>query len=719
MRICKKVFVLIFLIVLCVISGKAPASRHPVKLPQLSARSDAAAAGFEKSDIDKILAAIVNYKRGMSRQPLIAAEELIRESQNRPKQRKYIERQLATLLSEATLDCKSFICRQLWFIGTADSVPAIAKLLTDEKTADMACYAMGQNPSPEAGEALRDALDKVGPKVQIRIINLLGDRRDAQSAKAIGKLVFGAERQVAEAAVAALGKIGGAQARKILVEVRANPDVSGQLRFAATDAYLRCAEDLVAQGKSKQATVIYKELAGENEAALIRSAAVKGLADVGGPDAIPLVVTALRDKDRMVRTTAMGCVRTMSGEGVTEVFAAELAKALPDEQVLLIGALADRGDGAALPAITAMAKSTNTEVRKAALQAVGKLGNASNVGFLVQAVTNSISSEEKRAAVKSLKLLRGSGVDDAIAKSMQKSELDVRPELIGVLFERNAVGAVASLLKEAWSSDSKVRRAAFKALGRLAGEKDLPSLIKLLASLQDVSGRSQAERAIVSVSRKISDDGRRADAVLAGLRGERRVGVRCSLLRVLGGIANTKALETLEAASKETDPAVRDTAVRALAKWPDATAAEALLEIFQNTQNQTHRLLALRSLVRLLALPAGDRHVQKTLEMYAPAISGARSPEENKLVLSGLANVSDPKALAMVQPFLQAEAVRAEAAMAAIKIAGAIMETHRDQARTAMNKLLAVSQDDDLRRQAEEIIRQIKELEDGTHKMER
>ncbi|MBA7641671.1 hypothetical protein ES703_49356 [subsurface metagenome] len=716
MRICKKVFVLISLIVLCVISGKAPAGRHPVKPRQLSALSDASDAGFDKSEIDKKLAAIVSYKRGMSREPLIAAEELIRESENRPKQRKYIELQLAELLSEATLDCKSFICKQLWFIGTADSVPAIAKLLTDEETADMACYAMGQNPSPEAGEALRNALDRVGPKVQVRIINLLGDRRDAQSAKAMGKLVFGAERQVAEAAVAALGKIGGAQARKVLVEVRADPDVSEQLRFTATDAYLRCAEDLVAEGKSEQATVIYKELADENEAALIRSAAVKGLADVGGPDAIPLVVTALRDEDRMVRTTAMGCVRTMAGEGVTELFAAELPKALPGERVLLIGALADRGDGAALRSITTAAKSANTEVRKAALQAVGKLGNASNVEFLVQAATEGISSEEKKAAVDSLTLLRGSGVDDAIVKSMQSSQPNVRSELIEVLFERNAVGVVSPLLKEASSSDSKVRRAAFRALGRLAGEKDLPSLIKLLAGLQGDSGRSQAERAVVAVSRKISDDSKRADVVLAVLRAEGRMPVRCSFLRVLGGIANSKALETLEAASKETDPAVRDTAVRALAKWPDATAAEALLEIFQNTQNQTHRLLALRGLVRLMALPAGDRRVQGTLEIYGQAISGARSPEEKKLVLSGLANVSDPEALAMVQPFLQAEAVRGEAAMASIKIAGAIMQTHRDQAWTAMNKLLAVSRDEDLRKRAREIVRQIKELETKTHR---
>ncbi|MHC4535236.1 MAG: hypothetical protein ACYS6K_14905 [Planctomycetota bacterium] len=46
--------------------------------------------------------------------------------------------------------------------------------------------------------------------------------------------------------------------------------------------------------------------------------------------------------------------------------------------------------------------------------------------------------------------------------------------------------------------------------------------------------------------------------------------------------------------------------------------------------------------------------------------------------------------------------------MAAIKIAGTILETHGERAKTAMNKLLAISNDEDLRRQAEEIIRQIK-----------
>ena len=583
----------------------------------------------------------------------------------------------------------------------------------DEETADIACYAIGQNPSEEAGKALREALDKVSPKVQIRIINLLGDRRDTQSVEAIGKLVFGAEREVGEAAVAALGKIGGIQARKILVAARAKGD--SELRFAATDAYLRCAEDLVAEGKSKQATVIYKELADKDEAAIIRSAAVKGLADAGGQETVPLVIAALRDENRMVRTTARSCVRTMRGRGVTKLIADELPKTSSDEQVLLIGALADRGDAAALPAITTAAKSTNTKVRKAVLQAVGKLGDASSVGYLVKAATEGVSSEEKSTAINSLKLLRGSGVDDAIVKSMQHSQLSMRSQLIEVLFERNAVDTVPALLGEAINPDRKVRRAAFKALGRLADEKDLPSLLKLLINLEDDSSRREAERAVVAVSRKINDQSKQADVVLAGLRSEKREAVRCSLLRVLGGIANNNALRTLEEASKETNPAVRDTAVRTLAKWPNATAAEALLEIYCNTQNQIHRLLSLRGFVRLLALPAEERPVEKTLKMCRQAVQQTHGPAEQKLVLSGLANVSDSGVLSMVELFLQVETVRAEAAMAAIKIAGAIMETHPDRAKMAMNKLLAVSKDEDIRRQAEEIVRKSKEPETKIH----
>jgi len=153
---------------------------------------------------------------------------------------------------------------------------------------------------------------------------------------------------------------------------------------------------------------------------------------------------------------------------------------------------------------------------------------------------------------------------------------------------------------------------------------------------------------------------------------------------------------------------VQDISVRALAKWPNAAAAEVLLEIYCNTKSPIHRLLALRGFVRLLSLPVQGRTVEKTLELCRQAIQQAKSSAEQKLLLSGLSNVSAPEALEMVEPFLQVEEVKGEAGTAAIKIAKVIMETHGESAKAAMNKLLAIYNDEDLRKQAKAIIGQIK-----------
>ena len=660
---------------------------------------------FDKGDIDRKLAAIVTYERGMDREPLIAVERLIRESQRKPEQCKYVEQRLADLLAGATLEVKSFICKQLWSIGTAASVPAVAKLLTSEDTADMACYAIGQNPSPEAGKALRDALSKTPSKVQIRIIALLGDRRDAESVDAIGAIALTGDKQVGEAAVTALGKIGGAGARKVLAEARAKGDAD--LKFAATDAYLRCAEDLAFDGEDEQAAAIYKELTGPDEVAIFRSAAIRGLADIGGADAAVLVIAALRDENRTVRTTAAGCVRTMEGEGVTELIAAEVPTRPAAEQALLIGALADRGDAAGLPAIIAATRSADATVRKAALQAVGKLGDKSSVALLVEFASGGAGSEEIAATINSLELLSGDGVDLAITKNMQNSPPTIRPELIRVLSDRNAVGAVDALLTESLNPDSKVRRAAFKALGRLAEQKDLPSLVGLLVKTQNGSGSRDAERAVIVVARKIADEDARADVVLTALSAAKRVAVQCSLIRVLGGIANSRALDILTTASQLASPTLRDTAVRTLAQWPNASAAKVLLKIYRGTENQIHRVLALRGFARLLALPAGERPATESLGMCKQAMRKARSADEKKLVLSGLGNVAHQEALAMAERFLEIEAVRAEAAMAVIKIAVAIGQTQPDKSRAAINKVLAIAQSPHLREQAEQTLRRI------------
>ena len=67
-------------------------------------------------------------------------------------------RQIQILQSATTHAEKEDACRRLKQIGTANSVPALAQLLTDEHLYQSACDVLAALPSPEAGEALRTAL---------------------------------------------------------------------------------------------------------------------------------------------------------------------------------------------------------------------------------------------------------------------------------------------------------------------------------------------------------------------------------------------------------------------------------------------------------------------------------------------------------------------------------------------------------------------------------
>jgi HEAT repeat protein len=215
--------------------------------------------------LDPALQNITTYTFGESREPLSVVEDRVRESQGNSEERLKLEKQFAEILdSDATYECKEFICRQLRVIGTRESVPALKKLLEDEKLSDMARYALQQNPCPEAGKALRDCLRRTGGKVRIGIINSLGERRDKGCDDTFvryidnyaallekeqddiededAKKALIEARDTAVAAINALAKIGGEKAAAVLAKARYSS--CPQVRKAAKDAILLWADGL-------------------------------------------------------------------------------------------------------------------------------------------------------------------------------------------------------------------------------------------------------------------------------------------------------------------------------------------------------------------------------------------------------------------------------------------------------------------------------------------
>jgi hypothetical protein len=174
-------------------------------------------AGAAEAELDPEVKAITGYTFGQSREPLTALADLVKASKKTQSKLIALERQFAAVLgSDATFECKDFICRQLWIMGSKVSVPALAAMLADDKYADMARYALERNTSQEAGMAIRDALGKTSGKTLVGMINSTGERRDRTSMLALEKLVAGTDEDAAAAAATAVGKIGGAKATSIL-----------------------------------------------------------------------------------------------------------------------------------------------------------------------------------------------------------------------------------------------------------------------------------------------------------------------------------------------------------------------------------------------------------------------------------------------------------------------------------------------------------------------
>jgi len=227
------------------------------------------------AELQELLEQVKAYDWGSSRLALTEVSDTIKAAFGSPAKLSEIEKSLIGILqSDATYAGKQYVCRELSVIGTEQSVPALAKMLTNDEYADMARYALERIPAEAVNEALRDALPKTSGKTKVGIINSLGERKDSKSASALSKLIYDSDNMIADAAASALGKIGGSQATKVLAE--AKDKTSGKLQLVVLDAYLKCADQLAAGGKKRQALAIYKQLSEESLPEPIRAAAALG-----------------------------------------------------------------------------------------------------------------------------------------------------------------------------------------------------------------------------------------------------------------------------------------------------------------------------------------------------------------------------------------------------------------------------------------------------------
>src|SRR5215470_9277385 len=119
-----------------------------------------AAAQAQPANLDEVFARAAKWDFDQDREPVRAVDDLVVKAKGDPAQLREIERYLIGLLKSGTLGVKDFACKELSVIGSDASVPALAGMLLDSKTSDMARYALERIPGEAANRALADALAK-------------------------------------------------------------------------------------------------------------------------------------------------------------------------------------------------------------------------------------------------------------------------------------------------------------------------------------------------------------------------------------------------------------------------------------------------------------------------------------------------------------------------------------------------------------------------------
>jgi len=655
------------------------------------------------SDIEAGLASIKEYDFGQTRENLVKISDIFAAARKDAGALAKVEKAMAAFIEgQATPAAKQFVCGQLGYIGTDASVPALAKLLGSDETADMARMALERIPGEKVDGALIEAAKKTEGIHLVGLLNTLGERRTKSAMPVLENSLKSSDAGVLTAAAAALGKVGSPEAVSALEAAR--PKAPAGTKTTIEDSILVAADRMLAAGKKEEAKAIYDRVLNNAEISIqARTAALEGMARCGG-DISDLIRSALASKEAMRQQVVFAIIRQVP-TSIPTASAAELLPSLaPELQIRMVAALEDRGDKEARKPIVELAKSSKDGlVKAAALAAIAKLGEADDAGILVAAAAAG-EKEAKEAAEFGLSRLAAKGTDDALLKQLANAPEAEKIIIIKAISARNMNAGVPALFTEAKGQNQRVRVEAIRALGEIAPPKSLPELVSLQLATQNPAEQAEVEKSVVATARRTPEGQPKAALVLAALEKAESDSARASIFRALGMLGDPAGIAPLKAALSGGSDELRTASIKALNEWPDATPINDLLEAAKSAPAPAQKLLAWRAFIKLASLNEKDK-AGEALNHYKTAVQGSDDDSIKRLALSRIAGLPSGGALRLAASQLGKESLRAEAEAAMLKIAGKMKPDALAKSKDVLQKLADTASTPDVKKQAQALLK--------------
>ena len=411
------------------------------------------------------------------------------------------EQKLLTVLkSDAPYKAKVDALRQLSLIATKDSVSTLSKLLADPKLSHMARYAMEPIPDPSVDKAFRSALSELkGPQL-VGLIGSIGVRGNCQGCLApLTEFLNDNDPLVAQAAARALGSIPKTgyppSAHAMLKTLKTAPPEN---KASLYEGILRCADSLT-ENNPDEAIKIYNAMIKLDAPHQIRSGALRGMILASGKNGSKIIEKYLNDNDYIMFSAAVQAALENPSGSIVKVLSGNVGKLSGDKKIMVIQALGNIADSAAVPALTEAAKQGTKNARIAAIGSLAQVGDAASVKSLAS-LLNDKDTEVSDAVIVALASSPEKSADKKIMDMLTSSDTGIQLKAMDLIGRRRIPNVTEALVKATKDNDESVRTAAIALLGSLAKAEDFPVLIEILLNASGRNEIRQAERAITSVA---------------------------------------------------------------------------------------------------------------------------------------------------------------------------------------------------------------------------
>lgn len=473
-----------------------------------------------------------------------------------------------------------------------------------------------------AGDQVIGWLSEGDARLRLAACDVIRAAPTERSVVALGRVLGDPDPHVRLAAAAAMGSSGLPDAVSPLL---------GHLDDPAPEVRAEVARALGRIGDARAVVPLIGKV--QDSASDVRKVVARALGELGDARAASALMLALQDAAQEVRIEAVGALGKLGSDEATLAIA-PLIEPAAETEVAPMPMFGRPGR----PVPAAPASATASEVRSAALRALGRIGSEQAVKVLVSAL-----AKDDPAAPRS-------AVRDALVSSGKNAVPVLVATLSGSPSTSTAAGAalVLGALKAGEGAPAIVRsmqrgvvplRHGLRALAGVGSPAALPTVLELLDD-PDPAVRREAVRAAIALLDPAHADGRAVDPASEVLADAATpIDEKIDLVRLLGRTGAPRAQKVLLSLTGTKSNGLRLAVLEALGtlRVSDPAVDAALLEALDDEQPQV-RLRASTALARV-ASPAAAVKLLERLSVAAEQDRGAIG-----IALSGaLSRANDPQ----------------------------------------------------------------------------